>query len=136
LQQVLQQLVISNANSSYHPEKHKDLDLAEFTRQTLAFKGLWEIHSNLPPPSVDSINDRVARNQLRAAISQLQQILFPWITDRREDQQGTESLFSLVESYREEAGIVITTGTKGFRWTMHQVSTLRNVLNCSLPIEM
>lgn len=136
LQQLLQLLIIPNANTSYHPDKYKDMDLAEFTRQTMVFKGLWDIYLNLPTVNEASMAERVERNLLHDAINDVQKILFPWISERTEIQPGTESVFSLFDSFQEEAGIVIATGTKGFRWTLHQVSALRNVLNCTLPIEM
>jgi hypothetical protein len=129
-------MIVSNANSSYHPEKHKDMDLVEFNRQTLNLKGLWEIYTQLPSDRLATAAERDEKGQLRAAINQLQGILFPWLNEHGQQHAGIEELFSLVDSFREEAGIVIATGTKGFRWTMHQVSALRNVLNCTLPIEM
>jgi len=136
LNQILEQMIVFNANSSYQPEGRKGLHLAEFVRQTLNLKGLWEIYSRLPPDKLSTAADRGDKVQVRSAINGLQNILFPWISERDTEGNGVEDLFSLVDSYREEAGIVIATGTKGFRWTMHQVSTLRNVLNSTLPIEM
>jgi len=136
LNQILKDLIIQNANTSYHPEKYKDLDLAEFTRQTVVFKELLRIYETLPDPSSDSTASRMDRIAVRDSVDTLQKILFPWMTDHKIGEPGVDSIFSLMESYRQDAGIVITTGKGGFRWTVHQVSTLRNVLNCKLPIEM
>jgi hypothetical protein len=132
----LEALIVQNANTSYHPDRYKDLDLAEFTRQAVVFKDIWQIYASLPPAEHDTIANRMDRIALRDAIDKMQKILFPWLTKRRPDEQGVESLFALVDSFRQEAGIVIATGKKGFRWAMHQVATLRNVLDCKLPIEM
>ena len=136
LNQILKDLIIQNANTSYHPEKYKDLDLAEFTRQTVVFKELLRIYETLPDPSSDSTASRMDRIAVRDSVNTLQKILFPWMTDHKIGEPGVDSVFSLMESFRQDAGIVITTGKAGFRWTVHQVSTLRNVLNCKLPIEM
>ena len=127
---------MQNANESYNPDRYKDLDLAEFTRQTVVFKGLWSIYETLPPAEHDTTASRMDRIAVRGALDKMQKILFPWLTKQKDDQPGVESLFSLVDSFQQDAGIVIATGKNGFRWTMHQVSALRNVLNCKLPIEM
>jgi hypothetical protein len=136
LNKILEDLIVQNANTSYHPDKFKDLDLAEFTRQTVIFKDIWKIYETLPPVEHDSIPSRMDRVALHDAIEKLQKILFPWLTKRKNDQPGVESLFALVDTFQQDAGIVIAAGRNGFRWAMHQVSTLRNVLNCNLPIEM
>lgn len=90
------------------------MDLAEFTRQTMVFKGLWDIYLNLPTVNEGTMANRVERNLLHGAINDVQEILFPWISERTESTRN-ESLFSLFDSFQEEAGIVIATGTKGFR---------------------
>lgn len=136
INKILEDLIIENANNSYHPDRYKDLDLTEFTRQTTIFKELWNIYESFPPSEYDSISTRTDRLALHDALDTLQKILFPWITSRKPNEPGVESLFSLVDSFRQDAGLVITTGKKGFRWTIHQVSTLRNVLKCPLPIEV
>lgn len=133
---ILGDLIVENANRSYHPDRYKDLDLAEFTRQTTIFKELWNIYENFPPSEYDSTSTRTDRLAVRDALDTLQKILFPWITNRKPNEPGVDSIFNLVDTFRQDAGLVITTGKKGFRWTMHLVSTLRNVLKCSLPIEM
>lgn len=133
---ILEDVIVQNANTSYHPDRYKDMDLAEFTRQTVIFKDIWQIYASLPPSEHDTIASRMDRIALRDAIDKMQKILFPWLTKRGSDEPGVESLFALVDSFRQEAGIVIATGKKSFRWAMHQVATLRNVLDCNLPIEM
>jgi hypothetical protein len=129
-------LIVENANTSYHPDRYRDLDLAEFTRQTVIFKDLWSIYEALPHPDHDSVSTRLDRFALRDAIEKMQKILFPWITNRGTEEPGIESFFDLVDSFTEDSGIVLSTGKGGFRWAVHQITTLRNVLNCQLPIEM
>jgi len=129
-------VIVQNANYSYHPDRFQDLDLAEFTRQTVILKEIWNIYATLPPPEFDTATTRTDRIALRDAIDRLQNILYPWMTTHKPDEPGLNSLFDLVDTFQHEAGIVIATGKNGFRWTMHQISTLRNVLHCDLPIEM
>jgi hypothetical protein len=136
LNKILEDLILQNANTSYHPDRYKDLDLAEFTRQTVIFKDIWNIYATLPPTEHDTLTSRQDRVALRDTVDGLQKILFPWLTKVKKEEHGVDSFFELVDSFRQDAGIVIATGRNGFRWAIHQVATLRNVLNCSLPIEM
>jgi len=99
-------------------------------------KTLWNIYETLPSPEDDSPASRLDRIALKDAIEKMQAILFPWMTTQNQDNVGVSSIFGPQESYRTEAGIVITTGRKTFRWAVHQITTLRNVLKCNLPIEM
>lgn len=133
---LLEHVIVPNAKTSYRPEKYQDLDLAEFARQTVIMKTLCSIYETLPSPEDDSPSSRLDRIALKEAIEKMQAILFPWMTSQNHDNVGVSSIFSLQDSYRTDAGIVITTGRRTFRWAVHQITTLRNVLKCSLPIEM
>jgi hypothetical protein len=132
---LLDNLIVPNAKTNYRPEKYKDLDLVEFTRQTVIMKTLWSIYETIPSGD-DSPSNRLDRMALKDAIEKMQAILFPWITSQKQDNVGVSSIFALQDSYRSDAGIVITTGKRTFRWTVHQITTLRNVLHCNLPVEM
>jgi hypothetical protein len=133
---LLDNVIVPNAKTSYQPEKYQDLDLAEFARQTVIMKTLWKIYETLPSPEDDSPSSRLDRIALKDAINEMQAILFPWMTAQNQNNVGVSSMFDLKDTYRTDAGIVITTGKRGFRWTVHQITTLRNVLNCNLPIEV
>jgi len=133
---LLENVIVPNAKTNYQPAKHQDLDLAEFTRQTVIMKTLLSIYETLPSPEDDSPSSRLDRMALRDAINKMQVVLFPWMTAQSQNTMGVASMFDLRDTYRIDAGIVITTGKRGFRWTVHQITTLRNVLHCNLPIEV
>ena len=122
--------IIADAALQFRPEAKnaRDLDIAHIARQTTVLKDLLEIYDGI---STTHAKDRQA---LRDTIEIMQQALYPWIT---KGHSGYSSLFDLIDSYTEEAGIVIATGVDGgFRWAVHQIISLRSVLNCSLPIEV
>jgi hypothetical protein len=67
----------------------------------------------------------------------MQQTLYPWITLAKDGNRTYNSFFDLINSYEQDVGLVISTGAKGgFRWAVHQIATLRAVLNSTLPIEV
>jgi Mannosyltransferase putative len=74
-----------------------------------------------------------SRQAFNQSIEILQNIFFPWITTPK---GGYPSFSSLLDSFQGEAGIVISTGKGGARWAIHQIVTLRQVLNSTLPIEL
>lgn len=95
-------------------------------------KDLFNIYVQVPMTSDE-------RESFRSTIHKMQQALYPWITKPNPNNGRFTygSLFDLIGSYKEEAGIVISAGREGgFRWAVHQIVTLRAVLNCSLPIEV
>lgn len=79
-------------------------------------------------------DDRAA---LEDAIEIIQEALYLWITKPgKGGKRAFKSLFDLIGSYQQDAGIVICTGKGSFRWTIHQIVTIRLVLNSTLPIEI
>lgn len=74
---------------------------------------------------------------IRRAIETFQQSLYPWITESKDDKMGYSTFFDLIDSFKQDAGIVIAAGKNGgFRWAIHQIAILREVLNSTLPIEI
>lgn len=111
-------------------------DLLETIEQTVKFKELWANYSK--SPSADGIIS-TSRNELLTlhyGIDNIQKNYFPWLANTDSEPHGFQSIFDLVKSHKREAGIVVATGRGDFRWLMHLLSTLKNVLNSSLPIEM
>jgi hypothetical protein len=126
--------IIVDAAVQFRPEAKdaRDLDIAHIARQTTVLKELFEIYEGIPTTQAFH-KDRQA---LWDTIEKMQRTLYPWVTQTK-GHHGYSSLFDLMDSYTEEAGIVISTGINGgFRWAVHQIISLRAVLNCSLPIEV
>jgi hypothetical protein len=111
-------------------------DLVEIIRQTLKFKELWATHSKLGSAEHVKSTSGSEHLVLRHDIDNIQKKHFPWLANTESKPPGLQSVFDLDKSHEREAGIVIATGKGDFRWMMHLVNALRNVLNCSLPIEM
>ena len=111
------------------------MDAAHLARQTAVLNDLIGIYHRIPTTSRDLQKERT---EFRQTIEAMQQALYPWITTPNRDGNRTYiSFFDLLESYTQDAGIVISTGRDGgFRWAMHQIIILRKVLNCTLPIEV
>lgn len=102
-------------------------------RQTAVLNDLLRIYRRIDR-TPESEFERAAFQQ---AIELLQQSLYPWITAAKEGDRSYLSFFDLIESYDQEAGIVISVGKNGgFRWAVHQIVTLRAVLRSTLPIEV
>ena len=126
--------IIADAAVQFRPDAKdaRDLDIAHIARQTTVLKDLLRIYEGIPTTQAFH-KDRQA---LRDTIDKMQRALYPWITQSKGHHEYS-SLFDLIDSYTEEAGIVISTGVDGgFRWAVHQIISLRTVLNCTLPIEV
>lgn len=125
----IQSKIIADAALQFRPEAKdaRDLDIAHIARQTAVLKDLLTIYEEIPNTQ-EAYHDRQA---LRDTIDTMQRVLYPWTT------HVYSSLFDLIDSYTEDAGIVISAGINGgFHWAVHQIISLRRVLNCSLPIEV
>lgn len=106
------------------------MDIAHIARQTAIMNELLDIYNKLPAQHAD-------RQAFRDTIETMQRGLYPWITRPIWQYNSYNSFFDLIDSYTEEAGIVICMSEYSeFRWTIHQIVTLRGVLNCNLPIEI
>jgi Mannosyltransferase putative len=124
------------AGATYHipngGEDLRDLDLSYMARSTSLLKRLLQMYGQLPA-SAGPFNERAA---FRQAIDDLQVMLYPWITKSKDGKRSYTSIFDLEKSYRDDVGIVISTGKNGFRWAVHQIVTLRAIVNSTLPIEI
>ena len=128
--------VVVDAALEFRPESEnaKDLDIGHIARHTTVLRDLLRIYDRIVPLTRELQQEQAA---FRHTIESLQQILYPWITQPMDGEQGYTSFFNLRNSYKQDAGIVISTGKDGgFRWAIHQIVTLRAVLNCTLPIEV
>lgn len=111
-------------------------DLVEPIQQTVKFKELWATYSKAPSAKGTTSISQKKRLALQDDIDKIQKNDFPWLANITYKPPAFRSIFELVKSHEREAGIVLVTGKEDFRWTMHLLSTLKNVLNCSLPVEM
>jgi len=110
------------------------MDIPHLARQTAVLIDLLRIYDRIPTTTRELQQERA---EFKHAIEAMQQALYPWITTPKDGNRTYSSFFDLVESYTEDAGIVISTGREGgFRWAMHQIIVLRKVLNSTLPIEV
>jgi len=110
------------------------MDIAHLARQTAVLNDLLRIYDRIPASSRELQQERA---EFRHAIEAMQQALYPWITTPKDGNQTYTSFIDLIDSYTQDAGIVISTGKEGgFRWAMHQIIILRKVINCTLPIEV
>jgi hypothetical protein len=135
LDEVLNNIVI-DAALQYRPEGKdvRDMDVAHLARQTAVLKDLLRIYEKIPATSRESQLEQAA---FRHTIESMQQVLYPWITQAKDGNRTYNSFFDLINSYEQEVGVVISTGKDGgFRWAIHQIVTLRAVLNSTLPIEV
>ena len=134
LNQVLDTLIIQSA-LEFRPDgkNTKDLDIGHIARNTAVLKDLLRIYEQLYPKTRRLQEEKAS---FKDTIETLQETLYPWITTPKDGSQTYRSFFDLTNSYTQDAGIVISTGKDGFRWTVHQVVTLRGVLNSTLPIEI
>lgn len=134
MREVLNEIVVQGASQFQpHGEHVKDQDLDYLARQTTVLNDLLRIYRRIDP-TPESEFERAA---FRQTIEALQQSLYPWITAAKGGRRSYISFFDLIDSYDQEAGIVIAVGKNGgFRWAVHQIVTLRAVLRSTLPIEV
>jgi alpha 1,3-mannosyltransferase len=128
--------IILDAALQFRPDAKdaKDRDIGHIARQTAVLKDLLNIYQRLPTSTRELQQERA---QFQHTIEALQEALYPWITKAKDGNRTYTSFFDLVNSYQQDAGIVISTGKDGgFRWAVHQIVTLRGVLNSTLPIEV
>lgn len=128
--------IVIDAALQYRPDAKdaRDMDVAHLARQTAVLRDLLRIYEKLPSTSRESQQEQAA---FRHTIETMQQVLYPWITQAKDGNRTYNSFFDLIDSYKQEAGIVISTGKNGgFRWAVHQIVALRAVLNSTLPIEV
>lgn len=126
---VLNEIVV-DAAAQFQPNNKniKDLDLDHLARHTEVLNKLLHLHSKAPEPD---------RAVIRRTIEALQRSLYPWITASKHSHQAYPTFFDLVNSYTQDAGLVISVGKDGgFRWAVHQIVTLRAVLRSTIPIEV
>ena len=135
LDEILNNIVI-DAALQYRPDGKdvRDMDVAHLARQTAVMKDLLRIYEKIPSTSREFQQEQAA---FRHTIETMQQVLYPWITQAKDGNRTYDSFFDLLGSYEQDVGIVISTGKDGgFRWAVHQIVTLRAVLNSTLPIEV
>ena len=128
--------IVIDAALQYRPDAKdaRDMDVAHLARQTAVLRDLLRIYEKIPSTSRESQQEQAA---FRHTIEAMQQVLYPWITQAKDGNRTYNSFFDLIDSYKQDAGIVISTGKNGgFRWAVHQIVTLRAVLNSTLPIEV
>jgi len=128
--------ILADAALQFHPNAKdvKDHDIAHLARQTAVLSDLLKIYARIPTTSRELQKER---EQFRHTIESMQHALYPWITKPKDGKHHYSSIFDLLESYTQDVGVVIGTGRGGgYRWAVHQIVTLRAVLNSTLPIEV
>lgn len=128
--QVLDKIVV-DAALQYNPDS-RHLDIGYHAQQTSIMVDLIRLYRQL-----DNSTSAGERKAIRDAIDTMQQILYPWITKSTNGPPRYRSILDLMETWTEEAGIVVTIGKNGgYRWGVHQLVHLRGNLKCTLPIEI
>ena len=124
-----------DAASQFRPNAKgaKDLDIGHIALHTAVMNDLLRTYEQMSS-SVREMEDE--RTAIQEIVESLQQVLYPWITETKIESPEYSTFFDLIGSYDQGVGIVISTGRGGFRWAVHQVVTLRAVLNSTLPIEI
>ena len=128
--------IIADAALQYRPDGKdvRDFDIGHLARQTAVLNDLLRIYERISPSTRELQQERAAFHH---TIESLQEALYPWITKPKDGYRMYPSFFGLLESFNQDAGIVISTGKDGgFRWAVHQIVTIRAVLNSTLPIEV
>ncbi|KAJ3247749.1 hypothetical protein HDU78_003241 [Chytriomyces hyalinus] len=75
--------------------------------------------------------------QLKAIVSSLEQLMYPWLSGSRFKNIHALQTFAKDGAVRgTERGIILSTGRGHFELAIHVIVSLRNVLNCNLPIEV
>jgi len=87
-------------------------------------KKLINISSFLSNKNIDNLNIH------KKVLATLHQSLYPWLYNNKFKTFG-----DLMKSFNGR-GIVISTGNRHFRYARSTIDTLRNILNCTLPIEI
>ncbi|KAJ3029987.1 UNVERIFIED_CONTAM: hypothetical protein HDU68_010450 [Siphonaria sp. JEL0065] len=77
------------------------------------------------------------RTQLKHIVHDLSHLMYPWITNSK-----FKSIHAIQKYYAEktpkehERGIIFSTGRGHFELAVHAIVSLRNILGCTLPIEI
>ncbi|KAJ1567140.1 hypothetical protein HK096_010826, partial [Nowakowskiella sp. JEL0078] len=94
-----------------------------FRQQSRTFAILYRMHHKfkkfVPKPD---------QKPLEKILLQLEANIFPWFKEPNQIQK-------LMETYKGR-GIVTTTGNKHFKVALNVILSLRNVIKCTLPIEI
>jgi hypothetical protein len=124
-----------DAASQFRPNAKgaKDLDICHISLHTAVMNDLLRTYEQMSSAAREM---EVERKAIQEIVESLQQVLYPWITETKIESPEYSTFFDLIGSYDQGEGIVISTGRGGFRWAVHQVVTLRAVLNSTLPIEI
>ncbi|KAI8610011.1 mannosyltransferase putative-domain-containing protein [Chytriomyces sp. MP71] len=73
------------------------------------------------------------RGELVEVVRDLTTLLYPWLAPTHRSIRAMQNHF---RDATEQTGIVICSGKWHFEMAVHLILTLRNVLNCTLPIEI
>lgn len=127
--------IIVDAARQFQPNGKdiKDQDIDHLARQTAVLNDLLRIYKRIDS-TAEFASERAA---FKKTIEGLQRALYPWITAAKDGRRAYPTFFDLIDSYNQDAGIVISVGKEGgFRWAIHQIVTLRAVIHSNLPIEV
>ncbi|KAI9310350.1 mannosyltransferase putative-domain-containing protein [Obelidium mucronatum] len=83
------------------------------------------------PPKLEELKGDETQKLLTQAVDVLTKNLYPWLPS-----PGIQDLSDLTASFKTKRGIVFTFPTSGYPRGVHLILTLRNILNCTLPIEI
>ncbi|KAJ3230550.1 hypothetical protein HDU81_004427 [Chytriomyces hyalinus] len=112
-------------------------DIAELCRRAranlIAHSLLFEKSELLDKLSLDETTKDIVKTELKSIVGSVTSNLYPWLEWK--DIQTAVKTFQSVDPAKE-AGIILSVGKSYFPLAIHAIRTLREVLNCSLPIEI
>ncbi|KAJ3121179.1 hypothetical protein HK100_012497 [Physocladia obscura] len=136
-----------------HSLEYDRSDIRQLARRVranlIAYSLLYEKPSLIPLLALSASDHKTSAadatsaltRDLHAVVNGTTNLVFSWIKPKFSSIRSLHESFSgkkaaLASSKFDDLGIVITTGQWHFELAVHAIITLRNVLNCTLPIEV
>ncbi|KAI9338759.1 mannosyltransferase putative-domain-containing protein [Obelidium mucronatum] len=79
---------------------------------------------------------KIKTKELETVIEKLTGMAYSWISPKYKSIRDLQLLFSGDRKENQKTGIVMCVGTKHIEFALHAITSLRNVLDCGLPIEI
>ncbi|KAI9206494.1 mannosyltransferase putative-domain-containing protein [Polychytrium aggregatum] len=114
----------------------KESDIYGLSKRCRLFRDLsnviYDARGNLHPDAVFRAGGKEKVKKVEEALGKMEAFLFPFF----QKDNPIQSLNSLLKSYNNERGIVLSTGNFHYRYALHLIQTIRLVFNSHLPIEI
>lgn len=120
--------------AAYHDIQLDQLDDYKARGQhTKVLRSLQSAHDSVDyAKTVTALQKNWMKSEIRSTIADLGTFLYPWIV-MSSTYQDFHDFYTV--STRGSRGIVVPVSTKYLRWAVHSISIIREVHNCTLPIE-